>query len=44
LAFDERTEKAFCRPPMADALHQNINNIVVLVNGTPEIIALALKW
>jgi len=43
LAINEKAEKAFCRPPMAEALHQNINNIVVLVNCTLEIIALGLN-
>jgi len=43
LAFDETTEKAFCSPPIAAALHQNINHIAILGNGTPEIVALALN-
>ncbi len=37
LAFDETAEKPFGRTLIATALHENINAIAVLIDGTPQI-------
>jgi hypothetical protein len=36
LAFEKTAEKAFSRLSVAMALHQNINDIAVLIDGTPR--------
>jgi hypothetical protein len=43
LAFEKTAKKTFSRTPIATVLHENINAIAVLIHGTPEILALALK-
>ncbi len=42
LTFEQAVEKPFRGTLIAAALHQHINDIAVLINGTPEILALAL--
>ncbi len=42
MAFDQATKKPFSRTLIAAALHQNINAIAVLIDGTPQILALPL--
>ena len=43
LAFEKTAEKAFSRTLIATALHENINAIAVLIDGTPQILALPLN-
>lgn len=43
LAFEQATEKPFGRLLIAATLHQNINDIAVLIDGTPQILALSLN-
>lgn len=43
LTFEQAAEKAFSRPLIATTLHENINNIAVLIHGTPQILALSLN-
>ncbi len=42
LALDETAEKAFCRPPIPVALHENINDIAVLIDCPIQIMSLSL--
>jgi hypothetical protein len=42
LAFDETAEKAFCRPPIPVALHENIKDIAVLIDRPIQIVSLSL--
>jgi len=43
LAFEKTVEKAFSRTLIAAALHQNINDIAVLINRTPQILPFPLN-
>jgi hypothetical protein len=43
LPFKKATEKAFSRPLIATVLHENIKAIAVLIDGTPEVVALSLN-
>ena len=43
LAFDQATKKLFSRTLIATVLHENINAIAVLIDGTPQILALPLN-
>jgi hypothetical protein len=43
LAFEKTAEKAFSRMLIATALHENINAITILIDGTPQILALPLN-
>jgi hypothetical protein len=43
LAFEETAEKPFGRALIAPTLHQNIKAIAVLIDGTPQIVALPLN-
>ena len=43
MAFEKTAEKAFSRTLIATALHENINAIAVLIDGTPQILALPLN-
>ncbi len=42
LAFDETAEKPFGRTLIATVLHENINAIAVLIDGTPQIVPFPL--
>jgi hypothetical protein len=42
LAFDQATKKTFSCTLIAAALHQNINDIAVLIHSAPEVVALSL--
>ncbi len=42
LAFDQATKKPFSRTLIAAALHQNINDIAVVVHGPPQIVPFPL--
>ncbi len=43
MAFDETAEKPFGRALIAPTLYQNIKAIAVLIDGTPQIVALPLN-
>jgi hypothetical protein len=43
LAFEKTAEKALSRTLIATALHENVYGIPILINGTPEILPLALN-
>jgi hypothetical protein len=43
LAFEQVTDEAFGRALMATTLHQNINHIAILIDGTPQLLVLFLK-
>jgi len=43
LAFDQVTKKLFSCMLIAVALHQNINDIAVLIHSAPEVVALSLN-
>ncbi len=43
MAFDETAGKPFGRALIATTLHQNIKAIAVLIDGTPQIVALPLN-
>jgi hypothetical protein len=43
LAFDQATKKPFSRTLIAAVLHQNINDIAVLIHSAPEVVALSLN-
>ena len=42
MALEQFTEKAFGGPAITPALEQDIDDIAVLVNGTPQILSLPL--
>ncbi len=44
LAFEQAAEKPFSCALIATALHQDVNDIAVLIDGPPEILPWALKW
>jgi hypothetical protein len=43
LAFEQATEKPFSSLLIAAALHENINDIAVLIDGSPQILLLSLN-
>jgi hypothetical protein len=43
LPLDETTEEAFSRTLIAAVLYQDINDIAILINSPPEILALSLN-
>ena len=43
LAFDEKAEKPFSRALLGTALHEDINDITILIDRSPEILSLALN-
>ena len=43
LAFEKTAKKTFSRTPIATTLHENVYGIPILINRTPEILALPLN-
>jgi hypothetical protein len=42
LGFEQATQKAFSRPLIAPTLHQDINDIAVLIDGPPQVVPFPL--